>query len=58
MTMFNFSFLPKYAFYFWQGIAYTLLLSVISVLLAILHRSDACGKEGRNDHSHGFLQHE
>ena len=36
MTMFNFSFLPKYAFYFWQGIAYTLLLSVISVLLAIL----------------------
>ncbi len=34
--MFNFSFLPKYAFYFWQGIAYTLLLSVISVLLAII----------------------
>lgn len=35
-SMFNFSFLPKYSFYFWQGIAYTLLLSVISVLLAVL----------------------
>jgi len=35
-SMFNFSFLPKYTFYFLQGIAYTLLLSVISVLLAVL----------------------
>lgn len=32
----NFSFLPKYWFYFRQGIGYTLLLSVISVLLAVL----------------------
>ena len=35
-SFFNFSFLPEYLFYFMQGIAYTLLLSVISVLLAIL----------------------
>jgi len=32
----NFSFLPKYAPYFVQGLAYTLLLSVTSVLLAII----------------------
>ena len=32
----NFSFLPKYAVYFTDGIVYTLLLSVVSVLLAIL----------------------
>lgn len=33
---FNFKFLPKYTFYFSQGVAYTLLLSVASVLLAIV----------------------
>lgn len=32
----NFKFLPKYAFYFMQGVGYTLLLSVASVLLAII----------------------
>lgn len=35
-SFFNFSFLPEYSFYFLQGIAYTLLLSVISVLVAVL----------------------
>lgn len=33
---FNFSFLPKYAFYFSQGLLYTLMLSVVSVLVAVL----------------------
>ena len=32
----NFHFLPKYAVYFVQGVEYTLLLSVVSVLLAVL----------------------
>lgn len=35
-SFFNFKFLPKYAFYFVQGVEYTLLLSIVSVLLAIL----------------------
>ncbi|MGI5898939.1 MAG: amino acid ABC transporter permease [Christensenellales bacterium] len=35
-SFFNFKFLPKYAFYFVQGVEYTLLLSVVSVLLAII----------------------
>jgi polar amino acid transport system permease protein len=35
-SFFNFSFLPKYGSYFWKGIAYTLLLAVVSVLLAII----------------------
>ncbi|MBR7081604.1 MAG: amino acid ABC transporter permease [Oscillospiraceae bacterium] len=33
---FNFTFLPKYGSFFIQGIEYTLLLSVISVLLAVI----------------------
>ena len=33
---FNFSFLPKYAFYFIRGVEYTLLLSVVGVLLAVI----------------------
>lgn len=33
---FNFSFLPKYSFYFIQGIKYTLLLSIGAVLLAVI----------------------
>ncbi|MBQ7255316.1 MAG: amino acid ABC transporter permease [Oscillospiraceae bacterium] len=32
----NFSFLPKYAAFFVQGIEYTLLLAIVSVLLAII----------------------
>jgi polar amino acid transport system permease protein len=35
-SFFNFDFLPKYWFYFRQGILYTLLLSVVSVLLAVI----------------------
>lgn len=35
-SFFNFKFLPKYTFYFIQGVEYTLLLSVVSVLLAII----------------------
>ncbi len=35
-SFFNFKFLPKYAVYFVHGIEYTLLLSVVSVLLAII----------------------
>ncbi len=35
-SFFNFKFLPKYALYFVQGVEYTLLLAVVSVLLAIL----------------------
>lgn len=35
-SFFNFSFLPKYAVYFTQGIAYTLLLSVVAVALAVI----------------------
>ena len=35
-SFFNFSFLPKYAAFFVQGIEYTLLLAVVSVLLAII----------------------
>lgn len=35
-SFFNFSFLPKYTFYFWRGVKYTLLLSVVSVLLAVI----------------------
>ena len=35
-SFFNFSFLPKYSFYFIQGIEYTLMLSVVAVLLAII----------------------
>ena len=33
---FNFSFLPKYLSFFWQGLVYTLLLSVLSVLVAVI----------------------
>ena len=35
-NFFNFSFLPKYASFFVQGIEYTLLLSVVSVALAVV----------------------
>lgn len=35
-SFFNFSFLPRYLFYFGQGVVYTLLLSVVSVALAVL----------------------
>ena len=35
-SFFNFDFLPKYWFYFRQGIIYTLLLSVVSVVLAVI----------------------
>lgn len=35
-SFFNFDFLPKYWFYFRQGIVYTLLLSVVSVILAVI----------------------
>lgn len=35
-NFFNFTFLPKYAFYFWQGIKYTLFLSVIAVAVAVI----------------------
>ena len=35
-NMFNFSFLPKYASYFVKGVEYTIILSVCSVLLAIV----------------------
>ena len=35
-SFFNFDFLPKYWFYFRQGIIYTLLLSVVSVILAVI----------------------
>ena len=31
-SFFNFDFLPKYWFYFRQGIIYTLVLSVVSVI--------------------------
>ena len=32
----NFTFLPKYTFYFLQGVKYTLMLSVVAVLLAVI----------------------
>ncbi len=35
-SMFDFSFLPKYAVYFVKGVEYTLILSAASVLLAIV----------------------
>ncbi len=35
-SFFNFSFLPKYISFFIQGVEYTLLLSLISVLLSIV----------------------
>ncbi len=35
-SFFNFSFLPKYGTYFLQGVGYTLLLAVVSVLLAVI----------------------
>lgn len=35
-SFFNFSFLPKYGSFFLQGIEYTLLLAVVSVLLAVI----------------------
>ena len=35
-SFFNFSFLPKYAVFFIQGIEYTLLLAIVSVLLAVI----------------------
>ena len=35
-SFFNFSFLPKYGNFFLQGLGYTLLLAVVSVLLAVL----------------------
>ena len=35
-SFFNFSFIPKYGTYLLQGLAYTLLLAVVSVLLAII----------------------
>ena len=38
-NFFNFSFLPKYLSFFVQGLEYTLLLSIISVGLAVMRRS-------------------
>ena len=35
-NFFNFSFLPKYLSFFVQGLEYTLLLSIISVGLAVI----------------------
>ena len=35
-SFFNFAFFPKYLSFFGQGILYTLLLAVVSVLLAVL----------------------
>ena len=35
-NFFNFSFLPKYGYAVIQGVEYTLILSVISVLMAVL----------------------
>lgn len=35
-SFFNFSFLPKYAQFFIQGVEYTLLLAVVSVALAVI----------------------
>ncbi len=35
-SFFNFSFFPKYLAFFGQGIAYTLLLAIVSVLLAVI----------------------
>ena len=35
-NFFNFSFLPKYASFFVRGVEYTLLLSVVSVALAVI----------------------
>ena len=35
-SFFNFSFLPKYGSFFLQGVEYTLLLAVVSVLLAVI----------------------
>ena len=35
-SFFNFSFLPAYTGYFLQGMAYTLLLAVVSVALAVI----------------------
>ncbi len=35
-NFFNFSFLPKYASFFIQGVEYTLLLSVVSVAIAVI----------------------
>ncbi|MDO4983412.1 MAG: amino acid ABC transporter permease [Eubacteriales bacterium] len=35
-SFFNFSFLPKYGNFFLQGLGYTLLLAIVSVLLAVL----------------------
>ena len=36
INFFNFSFLPRYGYAVIQGVEYTLILSVISVLLAVL----------------------
>ena len=42
-NFFNFSFLPKYLSFFVQGLEYTLLLSIISVGLAVIRsRSRWC----------------
>ena len=35
-SFFNFSFLPKYGKFFLQGVEYTLILAVVSVLLAVI----------------------
>lgn len=35
-SFFNFHFLPKYGIYFVQGVEYTILLAVVSVLLAVV----------------------
>ena len=35
-SFFNFSFLPKYGKFFLQGVEYTLILAVASVLLAVI----------------------
>ena len=47
-TMFNFSFLPKYLPYFTQGVAYTLLLALGAVLIAII---PALGLALQNTHA-------
>ena len=35
-SFFNFSFLPRYGKFFLQGVEYTLILAVVSVLLAVI----------------------
>ena len=45
-SFFNFTFLPKYATYFVNGVLNTLLLSIFSVLLAVIPPLLTGGAEG------------